>query len=216
MAIELNLSYARSEDNTYITVTDNTGIYNATTNEGGYGGVNPATTDFSTFSITVTPCDAETLLPTGTPAIISAYSTLPSAAGGSFDLTSEAIIGSADTVLPDGWYLFEVAADYNDGATEGTVTLTTNKIFFSIVQCCIWNLLVKKKVGGCHSGGDDDLRLLMAQGWLDELEQRVNETTGEVIESVIDSCDQYNKAVTILGELQDICDNNNCGGCSTC
>lgn len=214
MAIELNLTYERSTDGLTVTVTDNTGVYNAGTNPGGYGAPNPSVGNFTNFNISCYLPDPVTLYPSSTPVVIDAYPALPSSANGTFDLTSLLLTGSATTVLIDGWYQFIVGADYNTGLEEGTVTSTNNLIMFEIVDCCITNLTVKSINCGCSGGSKKISNLVKGNLMLDQFRERT--VNGVVVASPIDECGQYNMAVDLLLSLQDICDSDNCGGCNGC
>jgi hypothetical protein len=209
----LNLSYARSTDRTYITVTDNTGLYNITTNPYGYGGVNVAVGAYTNFNITVTLPDPDTLLPAGTPVVVNAYPSLPSSANGTFDLTSLALVGTADTTLIDGVYLFEVAAAWTDGDT-GETTTENYKAYYEIVECCVNNLIVESVGCGCSGSSKKYQTLAKAVVNLYALSPKV--VAGVVTASPIEACNQWDKAATAILELQDICDNENCGGCNGC
>lgn len=208
-----NLTYARSDDKFSITVTDLTGIF-STSNTGGYGGPNAAVGDFSTFNITVTLPDPSTLLPGSTSVTVDAFPSLPSAASGTFTLTSLALLGTADTTLVDGVYLFEVSAVYDDGG-EGEMTVSTYKAYYEIVGCCIKNMIVDSIGCGC-SGATKKVQTL-TKAWMDlsMLKPYITENE-EVLASPIEQCNQWDKAATLILELQDICDNENCGGCNGC
>lgn len=214
MALNLANTFVQITNGTTITVTDTTGTYNVNTNEGGYGTPNPSVGNFSNYYISCYLPDPITLSPSATPIIINAYPSLPSSSNGTFDLTSLLLTGVANTPLADGWYLFEIAADYDTGITEGTATNSVNLILFKIVDCCITNLTVKSINCGCDGASKKSQNLTRANIMLDMLRERV--VSGEVIASVIDSCDQYNLGVSLLQNLQDICEDANCGGCNGC
>lgn len=215
MAIQLTNSYVRATSGLLVTATDTTGAYNATTNPGGYGGPNPGVGDFTSYSIGVYMPDPITLLPQSTPVAVVAYPTLPSAASGTFDLTSLLLTGSSTTVLIDGWYQFIVTAAYDTGVTEGTITSDpVNLLMYEIAECCIDNLMVKSLGCGCSGSSKKISNLVKAKLNLSMMTPRT--VNGELIESIIDECDQYNKAVTALLELQAICNSSNCGGCNGC
>ena len=208
MSLNLNLSFNRSLDRKSILVTDLTG--SGTT---GYGGSNPSVGDFTNFNIIVTPADPITLLPTGTPVTIAAYPSLPSAIDGTFTITSLALVGVADTVIPDGVYLFSIEADY-EGSSEGTATGTFYKIYYEIVQCCIQNMTIE--AAQCRCSGDSQKRydLLEANMWLGLFEPVVfNDTVGL---SPLAENGQWNLAASLLVALQEVCNNQNCKDCGGC
>lgn len=209
-----NLKFVRSADRTYITVTDLTGAYDADDNEGGYGGPNVAAGDYTAFNISVTLPDTDTLLPGGTPVVINAYSSLPSQSDGTFVITSEALLGTANTVIPDGVYGFSLSAPWVDGLDTGTTTASFNKAFYEIAQCCIDNLVVKFRGCGCSGTSKKTQSLAKAIIYLYALSPKV---VAEVIEpSPVEACNNWTEAAAMILELQDICDNENCGGCNGC
>lgn len=209
MATSINASFERSADKTSITVTDLTGVYNASTNPGGYGSPNPAVGDYTDFVITVTPADPYTYAPTGTPVDINAYATLPSNANGTFAITSLALLGSADTVIPDGVYRFDISADYSGGAGEGTSTFTGYAIFYETTECCI-NALIATQAD-CNCEEDMIQELNKAKVWLSVFQPVV--FNGTVQDSQLVACAQWDKAAELLVSLNEICSNSGCQGC---
>ena len=215
MATDIRTSYQRATSGLLITATDITGAYNATTNAGGYGGPNISVGDFTSFNINCYLPDSVTLIPQSTPVVIPAYSTFPSAANATFDLTSLLLLGDATTKFIDGWYQFIVTADYDTGATQGVITSSpVNLLMYETVQCCMDNLLVKSLGCGCSGSSKKISNIVLAQTNLLTMIERT--VLGEVIESMVDECDQYNNAVAALLLLQRICDSSNCKGCGGC
>lgn len=213
MALSTSITYARPDDGLTITATDTTGAYNATTNPGGYGGVNPAVGDFTVSTISVYVPDTETLLPVETAVVIDVFPSFPSSVDGTFSITSTAVFG-AEQVFPDGWYIFEWNQTYNTGGGETVVPpVTTNKILFQVVECCIKNQLVS--IAGCDCADIEDkkLRLALSVSYLYMLNKRINDLE-EITESIVDECEIYNKGVEMVLFMQDVCDEDNCGGCN--
>jgi hypothetical protein len=208
MALELNIGFGRSNDYFSINVTDNTGVYNALTNPGGYGTPNPAIASFVSFDVSVTLPDPVTLLPTGTPVVVSAYPTLPSSAGATYSITNVDLGFSSDTVLIDGVYIFSVVASTGQDEFE----YTRYAVFSDIVGCCIKSLTLG--AFGCDCNGKNK-NLVKANMWLSLLKPSVNDN-GEIVVSQVELCEQWNQAAEIIRELQKICNNQNCKGCGEC
>lgn len=209
MSLVLNLTYQRSVDKLSIIVTDNTG-----TGSTGYGGSNPSTGDFTDFNITVTPPDPVTFQPTGTPVTVNAYPSLPSAIGGTYTITNVQLGYDADAELPDGVYQFDVEAEYS-GGTEGTAEATDYLVAYETTACCIQSLIIEAFDCACSGNSDKIQRLVKANLWLNSLYPKVN-TMGEVSDSPIVQCQQWNKAAEMIRELNKICQQSNCGGCGGC
>lgn len=215
MATVITSTYQRASSGLLITATDTTGAYNATTNPTGYGGPNISVGDFTSFNFNCYLPDSVTLIPQSTPVVIDAYSTLPSASNGTFNITSLLALGDATTKFIDGWYQFIITADYDTGAEQGILTSDpVNLLMYETVQCCMNNLLVKAKGCGCSGSSKKINNIVIAQTNLLTMVQRVS--AGVIIESIVDECDQYNKAVEALLLMQRICDSSNCGGCGGC
>lgn len=209
MALVLELSFQRSADRQSILVPDLTGS-GAT----GYGGSNPAVGDFTNFNITVTPASPTTYLPTGTPVTINAYPSLPSASDGTFTITSLALLGTADTTIPDGVYKFDIAADYNGGAGEGVAEGTFYAVYYEITQCCIQRLIMDAVTCGC-SGNSEKIQTLNRAA-LDLFNLQPVVFNGVVGDSYVVENELWVDAAAILVDLNDICVNQNCGGCGGC
>lgn len=98
MALELSIDVCRASNCRSFTVTEETGAYNASTNTGGYGAPNIATTDVLTATITVTPYNGDAY-PT-----VSVYSTLPSSTDGDITINNTDLGLSSTTNIPDNIY----------------------------------------------------------------------------------------------------------------
>lgn len=215
MATVIRTSYQRDSSGLLILATDLTGAYNLSTNPNGYGGPNISVGDFTSFNINCYLPDSVTLKPQSTAVTIDAYSALPSASNGTFDLTSLLVLGDATTKFIDGWYQFIVTADYDTGAEQGVITSDpVNLLMYETVQCCMDNLLVKSLGCGCSGSSKKISNIVLAQTNLLTMVQRT--VAGELIESMVDECDQYNNAVEALLLMQRICDSSNCKGCGGC
>lgn len=208
MALELNIGLGRANDYFSLIATDNTGLYNAITNPGGYGAPNPPTISFTSFDIAVTLPDPVTLLPAGTPITVSAFPALPSSSGGTYSITNVDLGFTSDTELIDGVYLFEVTAS----TSSFEFTYQGYAAFSDIVACCIKSLTLN--AFGCDCNGKNQ-NLVKANMWLSLLKPSVNDA-GEIIASQVELCGQYNRAAEIIKELQKICNNQNCKGCGGC
>lgn len=209
MALELNLTFQRSLDRQSILVTDLTGS-GAT----GYGGSNPAVGDFSAFEITVTPADSLTYLPTGTAVTIDAYPSLPSASDGTFTITSLALLGTADSTIPDGVYKFDITGTYDDGGGEDTVTGTFYAVYYEITECCIRRLIMDLVTCNCRGNSEKVQTLSLALLGLSCLIGFP--FNGVIQDSYVVENELWADAATILVGLNDICVNQNCGGCGGC
>lgn len=215
MALDIRFSYRRSSDNYSIIITDETGAYDATSNPTGYGGINPAIADFTTFEIAIYSPDSTTLMPGTTSVTVDAFPTFPSNSGAEYTVTSLALLGTADTTIPDGVYKFVAAADYDTGVEEGTGTNSQPYWpFYEIVDCCITNMIVEMR--GCNCNPNSSKVKKRNQAIADLFLLRPYSFNGEMVDSPVVQCEQWTLAADLIGDLQDICDADGCTGCRGC
>ncbi len=214
MALQQSFKMNRASDGLSIIITDLTGAYNATTNPTGYGGVNPAVSDFTALAIDIFLPDPITLQPSTTAIPITAiFPTLPSETNGTYTITSTALLGSA-SVLGDGLYKGVITATYDIGAGDVSISpITIYKPFYYIAECC-WrqNML---EVSTC---GDKESRDKLSFGGaiLMQLAPYIN-SLGVVVLSPIEQCQNWNKSVEFMLYLKELCEEFNCGGgCQSC
>ena len=206
MALTLVNTFQRSLNRQSILVTDLTGSGST-----GYGGSNPAIGDFSAYNITITPADATTYAATGTPVTINAFPSLPSATDGTFTITSLALLGSADTVIPDGVYRFDIEGIYDDGG-EQSVTATFYAVFYEITECCIQHMVADLPLEKCTADSAEGRLAAFAMLVLTNL--RPVDFNGVSGPSYVVSNEMWVYAAEMLVFLNDICDSENCGcGC---
>lgn len=211
MALELSIKFTRSNDQLSLVATDLTGVYDVTTNPGGYGSPNPAVGDFVSFDITVTLPDPTTLLPGGTPVVINAFPSLPSNSNGTFTITNVDLGLESGTKLIDGVYQFDIIASTVGDEYE----YSTKAVYSDIVACCIRTMTAEASTCGCSSDSDKIRNLVKGNMWLSVLVPYVDDS-GTIYPSSVEVCGQYDKAAEILRELQKICNNSNCQGCGGC
>lgn len=211
MALNININVNRSLDQFSFIMTDETGLYNPNTNTGGYGAPNPDVGDFIAASVGITVCDTTTLLPTGQFYFINVYPTIPNTNGTGFLIPNTSLGLAADQKIPDGVYKFFVEFNTDDAQYN----TTEYEVFYEIVGCCIDTLTIEAAGCGCSSESKKIKDIVKANMWLGLLRPSVNEI-GQISESAIERCGQYEKAAEIIRELQKICNNQNCKGCNGC
>ena len=211
MALEFNIKFTRSNDQLSLVATDLTGVYNATTNPGGYGTPNAEVADFVSFDISVTMPDPVTLLPSGTPVVIDAYPDLPSSSNGTFTITNVDLGLGSNTKLIDGVYEFSIIASTATDEYE----YSTKAIYSDIVACCIRTMTAEAASCGCSSTSDKIKNLVKTNMWLSVLVPYVDDS-GTIYTSSVEVCGQYDKGAEILRALNKICSTSNCQGCGGC
>jgi hypothetical protein len=198
-------------------MTDTTGAYNAMTNPTGYGAPNPTATypPFSSSVVNVYMPDSETLLPSTTAISVNLQPTFPSASNGTFSITNVLLGFSSTYEMPDGVYKFVWTQVYDDGG-EQTVETTEYLVVYQTVECCINNLIIDSVGCSCHDAEEKQVNLAVINMYLDMMRPKLD-AAGEVIPSVVDTCQYYDKAATMILAAQDVCDSENCsGGCGGC
>lgn len=160
MALFLNFNIKESDNARELSFTETTGIYDASTNPGGWGAPNPVTTD-------VTATAYLSILPPGvtTPAIVDLFpSSFPTT-----DNTQTVVmrsqdlgLGGTDDILPDG--IWEMSYIVIDTVANPDVTYTNDQTIFVSGQarCCVYGLLAATDISCCDCDGSDLARALEA------------------------------------------------------
>lgn len=215
MALEQRFKINRSTDGQNIILTDLTGAYNATTNPFGYGGVNPAVGDFTALSASVYLPDPITGYPQTTPVVVTAiFPTLPSETSGTYTLTSAVLLGATGTFI-DGLYKVVINGTYDIGAGDVAITpITIYKPFYYIGECCWQKARLETPICG---NKEKNVKLDRAGSLIIQLSPYIN-STGEITESYVESCEAWDAAVEYILFLREICTSFNCegGGCELC
>ena len=131
MALSLSFAVAESNNNKLISVTDDTGVYDALTNTGGWGAPNPAVADIDGathtlgLSITITTSDG-TETTYDTIDLYDEFGPFADVTDLEFDLDCSMLIsgttalGTADDEFPDGIYTFDYIYDEGLGSEVST------------------------------------------------------------------------------------------------
>ena len=164
MAFTPTLTFCLSNSCTELSVSETTGVYNVTTNPGGYGTPNPATGDVSSYVLVITdPDDVEytiDLFANGFPTTNSDFEY-------SIPLTS---LGNR-TVIEDGYWQFAWTV-----VSTGPVTSTGNSAYYFTcnTECCVAALLanIVLEDNGCNCNDDataKQMDYLRAKAFLESL-----------------------------------------------
>ena len=152
MALNLQIdSVVQSNDNTVLRITDGTGLYNVTTNPGGWGSPNPAVSviDGSTYhlylDVVITTSDGtETTYDQ-----IELYDEFGSFTDvndlvydldASMLISSGSALGTSTSVFPDGWYSITYSFE-DDGATYTNSTTTSLMVIDGVVRNLVYDKL---------------------------------------------------------------------------
>jgi len=204
MGLELKISVTTSSGN--FVFQETTGLYNLTTNPGGWGLPNEELVNVASWKIDVYKPDSVTLLPQATPVPITNPAGYPTGTiPNSYTIAPQAIGYGTGEALPDGVYqfLYTVNVD-NPVSGRQTYTITQYVLIYAGVQCCAGKLAVKAAnsgcgcSGGCGGCGDDasDFEKVML-----------------MIEAARYSmqCGSVTAAAKAIVYAQEVC--NNCGSC---
>lgn len=197
MALSLSITATELSSCQTMAIYDKTGVYNAITNTGGYGGVNFDLSDAVAVAIDVT-------LPSGTVATVSislpSY-TIPEDTGlVAHYVTAEDLGLGTGASLPDGYYEIAYRVEFTDassptGTTE--VETTTNCYFFCQVKCCVDKIVAQASFEDCCTKPQDFMNLIRAYVMFKGLKEAIR-------------CAKINKANRLLGQLQKHCVANRC------
>ena len=159
MAIALTYCITESDDATAFTVEETTGVYNASTNTGGWGAPNPTIASATAATITLSQLtDAATN--TYTDAVtVSVYPTLPNTTETLKELTAEDFDYGTDSTFPDAVYKIIYAVTSSSAAIT---SVTQYKGFYANLDCSIKQLSDRFSVCTCNCTGlNEQLREIM-------------------------------------------------------
>lgn len=141
----------QANDSTVLRVTDGTGIYDATTNPGGWGSPNPAVTviDGTTYhlelDVVITTSDG-TETTYDTIDLYTKFGPFTTVNDLVFDINASMLIsggtavGTDEDQLPDGWYVLTYSFT-DDGSTYTNSTITTKIFVDGVVRQKIYDEL---------------------------------------------------------------------------
>lgn len=178
MALSLKASICIGNNCRSLYFHDETGIYNATLNAGGWGSPNLAIASVTAWSIKITlPDTASTVITISNPAGLPSSNT---------DIEYEipmATLNSSYTYIPDGQY--KIVYSVTDGTT--TYTKTLYKYFSCNLECCVAKLEAKVATATDCSCDDQTIRnALYARALLNSLKANAGCTNTTYTQSLLD------------------------------
>jgi hypothetical protein len=197
MALLPRLKVCQDSTGETLTVTDNSGLYNVTTNTGGWGTPNIDVTDPTVATLTVTPPDG---IEYEFDLLTHLSATWPTANLVYFDvitLTADLLGGTAGDALADGTYKFAYLLTYS------AIDYTQVAEFYLHIgtTACVQGMFADLEVADCSCDTDSLTRALYAWGLHEALRAAV-------------SCGKAGRITDIQAALDKICSNTN--NCSTC
>lgn len=216
MALSLSCAGSFSSDGEQMFFNDDTGVYNASTNTGGWGAPNPLTTQVTTFQIICNWISAGTIV-TYNFTVSSGTITVASVTDGE-GTTANILADLASTSFPfDSPDLFDLTDTFDDAIVLPTLadgqfkltykvisgsvpfTYTTSTTYFRInsLCCCIKNLRVTAEVD-CPCSNSVITQTNLAEFWLNSALAAVD--TGKSDET----------ALNYFTKAQEVCAND-CG-----
>lgn len=145
MAIELKICYTLSSDGVTLTATDKTGTYSAL-NTGGWGVPNPLVSTALTATITTSQRASDGTFGTATTADV--FSTLPSAIGGSIDISATDAINSSG--FADGIYKLIYQVTGVSASVPYSDTDTQYRSFHPSIDSCRQKLAADVAICSCN------------------------------------------------------------------
>lgn len=132
MALKIKISAVEVNDALSFVLSDNTGVYNAVTNTGGYNAPNPTVAQILTATLSITPPDYTTpIVLTLVQFPLASYVLM---ANGTTPFTvTAAMLGL--TTLPDGIYNISLTVTYAAAPTTSTGQTTAG--FVAVIFCCV-------------------------------------------------------------------------------
>lgn len=168
MALALKFSICRKDNCKEFCVTETTGVYDASTNAGGWGNPNQEIAEVLTATITVSLLtDAATGTYAAATNVINAFPTLPNTDETEFCITAEDLGYGTDATFVDGIYKIVYAITGNDGSVF-SASVTEYFFFDCNAQCCRKNAANDVSTCTCDCG-DVNEKLADIDFWLREL-----------------------------------------------
>jgi len=186
--------------------TDQTGLYNPSSNPGGWGGgVNPDYASVTAAVLSAYVPSTSTFLPTSAVFSIDLFSDFGYPLSGlSFSLDSTDFGLSAGVSIPIGEYDWTLSITYDFGG-EGTASATYNVIYFAKTTCCLDKAWAALGSCGCTDKKTQEKKLNILLGFA-ELNQ---------IPSAI-TCNNFTAGINALTIANDTCNNSGCKPCRDC
>jgi hypothetical protein len=177
-----------------LTFKETTGVYNASTNTGGYGAPNTAIGDITTAVLTVTDPDGEEYE-------INLFTEDFPSDDEDFEYTIDLGDLGSRTSIEDGYWQFSYAV--SNGVT--TYTANISYFFYCNAECCVNKLLAK--ISTCETCLDDKVNnkkisdYIKARAFLGALRNAA-------------TCFNEDAFDSILSLINKICTNSNCNTCN--
>jgi hypothetical protein len=185
----LKLKFTICENNCkYLTLTDETGIYNGTTNTGGFGTPNVDIGDATSATITITdPDETETIID------LFALSFPSDSDNSTYIVNTQLGFASTDKLTDGIWtFLYTVIAD------SVTYTKTIKKLIICNAKCSI-DALRLQILNNCNKQEKTELYERISE--LDNLVAAAQYAT---------ECNSITQAETIVESINDLLENNDC------
>ena len=146
MSLELKFTSYTSVDGTKLYFQDITGVYNASTNNTGWGSPNVDISTATSASLEIYFPGEDESITLDINASTPSYPTEDTSLTAEFDMSS--FEGEAGDIFPDGVYQFIYTVVAN-----GETYITTKYIFsYSQVKCCVESMFVDLNPNDCNGG----------------------------------------------------------------
>lgn len=150
MAITLKYCITQSDDAKSFSTLEKTGVYDASTNTGGWGAPNPTIASATAATVTLSQLtDAATSTYT-TAVTVSVYPTLPNTTETAVVLTAQNFGYGNDSKFPDAVYKITYAVT----SSSGSITpVTQYRGFYANLDCSIKQLVDRFSICSCNCSG---------------------------------------------------------------
>jgi hypothetical protein len=126
VALKTNFTYSQSSDLKTLYIYDTTGIYDATTNPTGWGGINPTVSNATSDKISIKKVGSNTIYQ------IEMWPTLPNTIQAPFSIDSSMLGQGTNAVIDDGQYILERLTTVNSAVYKKTARI----FLIGQLQCC--------------------------------------------------------------------------------
>jgi hypothetical protein len=189
LALKINFSYSQSSDAKLLYIYDTTGVYDAVTNPGGWGGANVGVGLATSDKILIQKVGSSVSYE------IQMFPTLPNILGTPYVIDSSMLGLGVDAQIEDGQYIIT-----RDVIANSVSYRTTKRVFFiSILKCCADTMLDAEAPGcSCEKGKLTNASILQYSIF----------TLKKAFKS-----QKFEKADQIYRYAQSLCKDKNCKNC---
>ncbi len=195
MSLILDFEVEPSGDCKSFEFVDTTGVYDASSNPGGFGSPNPPLSDVTVATVTITAYQSSTAY---TVDVLRTSPPFPNTDDTPFTISNADLGLGTTSNIPSGIYQIEYSV------TASSVYTVTKNIYLSCVHLCCLDELVSRYAAACNCNDktkEDLLKLVL----------RLEANILAIGKALSDDCPKVAEAQNLIEWNNDICAGSGCG-----